>query len=53
MSPLTEKGKKVMANLKSEYGSKKGEQVFYAMKNKGKLTKVDRGFGHNIKKSGF
>jgi len=35
--PLTPKGKKVMAAMKSEYGSKKGESVFYASINKGKL----------------
>lgn len=45
--PLTKKGKKVMAALKGEYGSKKGESVFYAMKNKGTLPGVDKGFyGH-------
>lgn len=35
--PLTEKGKKVLRNLKKEYGSKKGESVFYALINKKKL----------------
>ena len=34
--PLTKSGKKVMENMKSEYGSKKGESVFYASINKGK-----------------
>jgi hypothetical protein len=34
--PLTKKGKKVMSNMKKEYGSKKGKQVFYASINKGK-----------------
>lgn len=32
--PLTKTGKKVMRSMKKEYGSKKGEQVFYATKNK-------------------
>lgn len=40
--PLTDKGKKVMRQLKDEYGAKKGEDVFYAMKNSGKLKGVDR-----------
>lgn len=39
--PLTKKGRKVMKALKSEYGPKRGESVFYAMINKGKLTGAD------------
>lgn len=39
--PLTKKGKKVMKSMKGQYGEKKGEQVFYATKNKGKLKGVD------------
>lgn len=35
--PLTAKGKKIKANMKREYGSKKGERVFYASINKGKI----------------
>ena len=34
--PLTASGKKVMSNMKSEYGDEKGERVFYASINKGK-----------------
>jgi len=41
--PLTEKGKKILRRLKQEYGPKKGEQVFYAMINAGKLKGVERG----------
>jgi hypothetical protein len=33
--PLTKKGKKIMAAMKSEYGPKKGKEVFYASQNKG------------------
>ena len=34
--PLTDKGQKILANMKKEYGSKaKGERVFYASVNKG------------------
>lgn len=39
--PLTSKGEKIEAALKSEYGTKKGEQVLYAGKNKGTFTGVD------------
>lgn len=34
--PLTKSGSKVMSSMKSEYGEKKGKQVFYASINKGK-----------------
>lgn len=40
--PLTTKGKKIMANMKKEYG-KDAERVFYASRNKGRITGVDRG----------
>jgi hypothetical protein len=39
--PLTEKGEKIMSSMKAKYGSKKGEEVFYASKNAGKITGVD------------
>jgi len=39
--PLTLKGRKIMAAMKSQYGGKKGEQVFYASKNKGKIIGVE------------
>lgn len=35
--PLTKKGEKVKAAMKKQYGSKKGEQIFYATENKGKV----------------
>jgi len=38
--PLNEKGKKILASMKKQYGTKKGESVFYAMENSGKLKKV-------------
>ena len=38
--PLTAKGKKLKKKFKEQYGNKKGEQVFYAMENSGKLKKV-------------
>ena len=39
--PLTKKGKEIMRNMDKEYGSKKGEQVFYASKNKGTIKGVE------------
>ena len=39
--PLTKKGKKIMKSMKKSYGKKRGEQVFYATKNKGKIKGVD------------
>lgn len=39
--PLTKKGAKVLAELKQEYGPKKGESVFYALINSGKLKGVE------------
>jgi hypothetical protein len=38
--PLTKKGKKIMKSMKDQYGDKKGESVFYASANKGKIKKV-------------
>lgn len=39
--PLTTKGRKVMRELKDQYGDTRGEAVFYAMVNSGKLTNVE------------
>jgi len=39
--PLTPKGSKIMSAMKKEYGGKKGERVFYASRNAGKITGVD------------
>jgi hypothetical protein len=39
--PLTEKGHEIEANMKKEYGEKKGESVFYASKNAGTISGVD------------
>lgn len=39
--PLTAKGQEIMAAMKKEYGEKKGEEVFYAAKNAGKISGVD------------
>jgi len=43
--PLNAKGKKIKAAMKREYGSKKGEQVFYASENKGTVKGVTKSEG--------
>lgn len=40
--PLTKKGKKIKGAMKKEYGAKKGERVFYASRNSGRISGVDR-----------
>jgi len=40
--PLTEKGAKIMRAMKGQYGADKGERVFYASKNKGTISGVDK-----------
>jgi hypothetical protein len=39
--PLTKKGEKILAAMKKVYGEEKGEQIFYASKNKGTISGVD------------
>jgi len=41
--PLTSKGKKIKKAMTKEYGAKKGEQVFYASQNKGKIKGTHKG----------
>ena len=40
--PLNKKGKKIKKAMIKQYGKKKGESVFYAMENSGKLKKVKK-----------
>jgi len=39
--PLTRKGEEIEHAMESEYGDKKGKQVFYASKNKGTIKGVE------------
>ena len=39
--PLTKKGKKIKKAMMEEYGKKRGEQVFWASRNKGIIKRVD------------
>lgn len=40
--PLTKKGREIKNAMVKEYGGKKGESVFYAMENSGKLKGVKK-----------
>jgi hypothetical protein len=39
--PLTAKGEKIKGAMEREYGAGKGEKVFYASRNAGKISGVD------------
>ncbi|GAG55112.1 unnamed protein product, partial [marine sediment metagenome] len=41
--PLTEKGKKILRAMRKQYGEEKGERVFYASINKGKIKSAHKG----------
>lgn len=41
--PLTKKGSKIMRSMRKQYGSEKGERVFYASANKGTIKGVHKG----------
>lgn len=40
--PLTLKGKKILSEMKKEYGTEKGKKVFYATENKGKIKGIKK-----------
>jgi hypothetical protein len=40
--PLTAKGEKIMSSMQEKHGVEKGKQVFYASKNAGRITGVDK-----------
>ena len=40
--PLNKKGKKIKKAMIKQYGKKKGQSVFYAMENSGKLKGVKK-----------
>ena len=40
--PLTEKGKKILANMRKKYGDKRGEEIFYKSINKGTIKGVEK-----------
>lgn len=50
--PLTKKGSKIKAAMTSQYGEKKGKQVFYASINAGKIHGAERTVGNNPMETG-
>ena len=48
--PLSAKGKKILASMKSSYGDKKGTSVFYASRNSGKISGVDPESSRHLKR---
>jgi hypothetical protein len=40
--PLNAKGRKIKAAMEKEYGKKKGERVFYASENSGRIKGVTK-----------
>lgn len=40
--PLTKKGAKIKRAMQKTYGKKRGERVFYASKNAGKIRGVEK-----------
>lgn len=45
--PLTSKGREIMSSMKGEYGEKRGESIFYASKNAGRIKGVDRAMSND------
>lgn len=41
--PLTFKGRKIKRKMEEEYGKKKGDQVFYASENSGRIRGLKLG----------
>lgn len=40
--PLTAKGEKIRRAMRKEYGKSKGDSVFYASANSGRISNVER-----------
>jgi len=47
--PLTKKGSKIKHAMEKEYGEEKGEKVFYASKNKGRISGVEKALSNKKK----
>jgi hypothetical protein len=41
-------GRKIKAKLKEQYGSEKGEEIFYAMENKGEIPGMNKMKGYQV-----
>jgi len=40
--PLTAKGKKIRASMEKQYGTERGDRIFYAAENKGTIKGVTK-----------
>lgn len=49
--PLTKKGQKILRAMKEHYGEEKGERVFYASINAGKIKGAEAGGRREAKSS--
>ena len=47
--PLNTKGKKILKAMKKEYGSERGEKIFYASENKGTIKGVKKKMAKGFK----
>jgi len=45
--PLTEKGRKILANMQEQYGKKRGKQIFWKSVNAGTITGVEEDGGRS------
>jgi hypothetical protein len=46
--PVSKAGRKIKAKLKEQYGSEKGEGIFYAMENKGEIPGMKKMKGYQV-----
>ena len=51
--PLNTKGKKIKKDMEKRYGKKKGQSIFYAMENSGKLKGVKKRKIPEVNKKNF
>ena len=51
--PLNQKGKKIKKDMEKRYGKKKGQSIFYAMENSGKLKGVKKRKIPEVNKKNF
>lgn len=40
--PLTKKGKTILSSMRNQYGSEKGEEIFYKSINAGKIKGAEK-----------
>lgn len=40
--PLNEKGRKILENMRAQYGAERGTRIFHASRNEGTIKDVER-----------